>query len=375
MNVPLFEPWISKKDIKQMISVLKKPQLTDGPILRKLELEFSKFVGSKYAIGVSNGTSALQLSLMSIGINNGDEVIIPDMTFVATANAVINCGAKPILADIDHTMNISAQSIEKVITKKTKAVIPVHFAGFSCEMDQILEISKRKKIDIVEDCAHSLGTYYKKKHVGTLGKTGCFSFYPTKNITSIEGGMVITNSQKIAQKVESLRNHGLTKDLLQRNVNTKPWVYDIKKPGYNYRLDELRSSLAMSQLFRINDIAKRRINAAKYYAEKLKDQKGIEIVNLKNIDHHVFHLFIIRIKNGFGISRDQVHEKLFKKGIKTTVHYKPLHLFSYLKERKGNKKFYNSTNAYKECITLPLFPTITKKQQDYVIHTLLQLQK
>jgi len=375
MDVPLFEPWISKEDVKQMISTLKKPQLTDGPILRELELKFSKFVDSKYAIGVSNGTSALQLSLISLGIGNGDEVIIPDMTFVATANAVINCGAKPILVDIDSTMNISIESIKKAITKKTKAIIPVHFAGLSCEMNAILKISKQKKIDIVEDCAHSLGTYYKNKHVGTFGKTGCFSFYPTKNITSIEGGMVITNSQKIARKIESLRNHGLTKNLIQRNKNTKPWIYDIKKPGYNYRLDELRSSLALSQLSRIDQIAKKRINAAKYYSSKLKDQKGVEIVNLMNTNNHVFHLYIIRIKRRFGISRDQLHEKLFKKGIKTTVHYKPLHLFSYLKDNQIVGKFQNSNIAYKECITLPLFPTISKKQQDYVIQSILQLQK
>jgi perosamine synthetase len=375
MIVPLFEPWISKEDIKIMISTLNKPQLTDGPILRELELKFAKFVGSKYAIGVSNGTSALQLSLMSLGIGKGDEVIIPDMTFVATANAVINCGAKPILADIDSTLNISIESVKKRISKKTKAIIPVHFAGFSCDMEAITKISKRNKIEIVEDCAHSLGAYFKKKHVGTIGKTGCFSFYPTKNITSIEGGMVITDSQKIANKIESLRNHGLTKNLIQRNKNTKPWIYDVKYPGYNFRLDELRSSLALSQLSRINEISEKRINAAKYYSLKLKNQKGIEIINLDNIDNHVFHLYIIRIKKDFGISRDEIHRKLFKKGIRTTVHYKPLHLFSYLKEKVKSGRFQNSNIAYKECITLPLFPTISKKQQDYVIQSIQQLQK
>ena len=375
MIVPLFEPWISKEDVKIMISTLNKPQLTDGPILRELELKFAKFVGSKYAIGVSNGTSALQLSLMSLGIGKGDEVIIPDMTFVATANAVINCGAKPILADIDSTLNISIESIKKRISKKTKAIIPVHFAGFSCDMEAITKISKQNKIEIVEDCAHSLGTYFKNKHVGTIGKTGCFSFYPTKNITSIEGGMVITDSQKIANKIESLRNHGLTKNLIQRNKNTKPWIYDVKYPGYNFRLDELRSSLALSQLSRINEISEKRINAAKYYSLKLKNQKGIEIINLDNIDNHVFHLYIIRIKKDFGISRDEIHRKLFKKGIRTTVHYKPLHLFSYLKEKVKSGRFQNSNIAYNECITLPLFPTISKKQQDYVIQSILQLQK
>jgi len=376
MYVPLFQPWISSKDAKYTSSILKKSQLTDGPLLRELEVKFSKFTDSKYAIGVSNGTAALHLSLMSLDIGKGDEVIIPDMTFVATANAVINCGAAPVLVDVNPSLNISVESIKKAITKNTKAIIPVHFAGLSCSMSEISRLAKTKNLHIIEDCAHSLGTFYGTKHVGTFGDTGCFSFYPTKNITSIEGGMVITNSKKLAETIQSLRNHGLSRNLIQRNKIEKPWIYDIKKPGYNYRLDELRSGLAISQLRRIKEISSHRIKAAKYYTKKLKGKRGIEIMNIDKIKDHVFHLFIIKITKEFGLSRDEIHTKLFKKGIRTTVHYKPLHLFSYLKKPSQNQiKFQNSTKAYHECLTIPLFPTISKKQQDYVMQNLLQLRK
>ncbi len=376
MNVPLYVPWITDSDRKAVLSSLKFPQLTDGPKLREFEKKFAKFVGAKFAIGVSNGTSALHLSLLGLGIGRNDEVIIPDMTFVATANAVFLSGAKPVCADIDHSLNISVKSIKNRITKRTKAIIPVHFAGLSCNMDEICKIADENDLKLVEDCAHALGAFYKNKHVGTFGDTGCFSFYPTKNITTIEGGMIITNSAKIARKVISLRNHGLTRTLIERQKGSNPWVYDVMEPGYNYRLDEVRSSLGLSQLKRFEEITARRTQAAKYYNKNLIHVKGIEPVNYQDEKNHVYHLYIIRIKKEFGITRDKLHKELYEKGIKTTVHYKPIHQFSYFNKFKlSDKEFPNSRQAYKECLTLPLFSTITRKQQDYVINSIRELQK
>ena len=188
---------------------------------------------------MSNATSALHLSLKSLGITAGDEVIIPDMTFIATSSAIMLTGATPVLADVnDDDFNISVNSIKKNITSKTKAILPVHFAGQPCDIKKITKIAKSNDLLLVEDCAHALGTKFENKHVGTFGNTGCFSFYPTKNITSIEGGMVITNSKKIAKSIISSRNHGLTKSLKNRFSKGKPWDYDVIEPGYNYRLDE-----------------------------------------------------------------------------------------------------------------------------------------
>ena len=187
--------------------------------------------------------------------------------------------------------------------------------------------------------------------------------------------MIITNSKKLAEKLYSLRNHGLNKNLIQRDNNTKPWNYDVLNPGYNFRLDEIRSSLGLSQLSRFNVIKSKRISAAQYYNRKLKNISGIDIVNLPYEKFHAYHLYIIRITKDFSISRDQLHLQLFKKGIRTTVHYKPIHTFSYFKQKSNSKKFPNSINAFNECLSIPLFPTITKKQQDYVIKNILKFRK
>jgi len=376
MKIPLFIPWISKKDKKMMFDAFKSIQLTDGPKLRKFESRFANLVNSKFALGVSSGTSALHLALKAVGIGSRDEVIIPDLTFVATANAVLSCNAKPIPADVDESLNICPNSIRSKINKKTKAIIPVHFAGSTVNMQEIKKIAKRYNLKIIEDCAHALGAFYGKKHVGTFGEAGCFSFYPTKNITTVEGGMVITNSRTISEKISKLRNHGINKTLIERHMGKIPWTYDISDYGYNYRLDEVRSSLGLSQLARFKKISSKRIKAANYYNKKLKNIEGIEIPLKYNKNNHVYHLYIIKIKKKFGIERNRIHLELIKKNIFTTVHYKPIHKFSYFKQFNfKDKDFPNTMNAYKECLTLPLFPLITRKQQDYVIDSLLKLQK
>lgn len=368
MKVPLYVPWITDKDKSNILKGLQNPHLTDGPQLRILEKHFSKKTGTNYAIGVSNGTAALHLSLLSLNIGKNDEVLIPDYTFAATANAVFLTNAKPVLVDIDKSLNISEESILSKINKKTKAIIPVHFAGLACNMKKIIKLSKKYNLKVIEDCAHSFGTLYKKKHVGSFGDVGCFSMYPTKNITTIEGGMIVTNSKNVARKSELLRNHGLSRTLVNRNNAKKPWDYDIITHGYNYRLDEIRSRLGISQILRSKKIRSKRIGAAKYYNKKLPNDDCIEVVNLDRESEHSYHLYIIRIKEKSKISRNSLHEKLFKSGIKTTVHYKPLHMFSYFKKLKINPKdFPLSENAYTECLTLPLFPTITRNQQDFVI--------
>jgi dTDP-4-amino-4,6-dideoxygalactose transaminase len=372
IKIPLFSPSITSEDKKSIDSVLRNQILTGGPTLEKFEKMFAKFTGVKYAIGVSNATSALFLSLKSIGIKKDDEVIIPDMTFVATANAVIHAGGKPVLIDVNlDDMNISVEAIKKVITKKTKAILPVHFAGKACHMEKIKKIAKENNLFLIEDCAHAIGTFINKKHVGTFGEAGCFSFYPTKNITTIEGGMVITNSKKIAEKIKNYRNHGITKTLSQRYNLGKPWEYDVVEPGYNFRLDEIRSSLGISQLKRIKKMNARRESIFNYYNKNLSKIKGVEIpIKARGVDSH--HLYIIRIKKKYSLSRDELFKKLSKEGISTTLHYKPLHLFSaYKKYRKMNLK--NSIQLFNEILSLPFFPDITKNQQNKVIKSISKL--
>jgi dTDP-4-amino-4,6-dideoxygalactose transaminase len=372
IRVPFFVPDISKSDKLAVMNALNSRMLTDGPQLRKFEQKFAKYTGSKYAVGVSNGTAALHLALKALGLKKGDEVIIPNITFVATANSVLLTGATPVLVDVNYDdMNISLDSIKQSITSKTKAILPVHIAGKICKMIQIKKIAKKNNLLLIEDCAHAIGTKLNNKHAGTFGSIGCFSFYPTKNFTTIEGGMVITNSKRTAEYVTSARSHGLTRSLADRYSKGKPWDYDIINPGFNYRLDEIRASLGLSQLKRINSLNSKRFLASKYYSKQLEEIPGITTPEIFRGKEHTYHLYIIRIKNEFGQNRDVVFRELKKAGIHVSLHYKPLHKFSAYKNlTKTYGRLDNSEQIYKESLSLPLYPSISKKQQDLVIHNI-----
>jgi len=375
IKVPFFRPYIDKEDIKSVENSLKRPLLTDGPILQEFESKFSKLTGAKFAVGVSNATSALQLSLKALGIGKNDEVILPDMTFVATGNSILNVGATPVIVDVNDDMNISLDSIKENITSKTKAIIPVHFAGKICDIKNIKKIATANNLFLIEDCAHAIGAKFENKHAGTFGDAGCFSFYPTKNITTIEGGMVICNSKNTMQRIQSFRNHGITRTLKQRFSDGKPWDYDEIEPGYNFRLDEIRSSLGISQLKKISKLNSLRRKACEYYNSKLKEIDGIESPQLSKKNDNAFHLYIIKIKKEYGLSRNKLFLKLLNSGIRTSVHYKPLHKFTiFKKEAKIKKELKNSKTLYKEILSLPLFPKITRKEQNYVIEKIKQFQ-
>ena len=370
IRVPFFIPDISKSDKLAVMNALNSHMLTDGPRLRKFEREFAKYTGSKYAIGVSNGTAALHLALKALGLKKGDEVIIPDITFVATANSVLLTGATPVLADVNYDdMNISLDSIKQNITPKTKAILPVHLAGKICKMTQIKKIAKKNNLLLVEDCAHAIGTKLNNKHAGTFGDVGCFSFYPTKNFTTIEGGMIITDSKRIAEYVTSARSHGLTKSLAERYSKGKPWDYDIINPGFNYRLDEIRASLGLNQLKRINSLNFKRLLVSKYYSKQLEEIPAIITPKVFRKKEHTYHLYIIKIKNEFGQNRDEVFKRLKKAGIQVSVHYKPLHRFSaYKKLTKTYGKLDNSKQIYKENLSLPIYPGISKRELACVVN-------
>ena len=368
IRVPFFSHSITNDDKKSISRALDSNLLTDGPILRQFEQKFAEFTDATHAVGTSNATSALYLALRSVGIREGDEVIIPNITFVATANAVLQTGAKPILADVDYeTMNISHSEIIKKINKKTRAIIPVHLAGKSCDMETILKIAKRFRLKIIEDCAHAIGTKYKNKHVGTFGDVGCFSFYPTKNITTIEGGMAITNSEKIAEYIRVARNHGINRNLMQRYSKRKPWEYDVKEVGYNFRLDEIRSALGLSQLKRIGRINKERRQIYEFYNMHLRKITGIALPSDSNTETNSHHLYIIKVTENCKITRDEMYEGLLKNGIQTTIHYKPLNHFTVLKKESSKSSFPNSEILYKQCLSLPFYPGISKRQLEYVI--------
>lgn len=377
IKLPAFEPWISNNDKKAVLKSLDQTMLTLGPNLEKFESVFSKYTGSKYAIAVSNCTAALHLSLKALGVGKGDEVIVPDLTFVADANAVLATNATPKIVDIEKDQFfMSLKAIKQKTTSKTKAIIPVHIYGESCKIDEITDFANSNNIQVIEDCAHAVGTFYKGKHVGRYGIVGCFSFYPTKNITTAEGGMIITDSSTLAKKIKQLRSHGITKSLSERYSSKYPWLFDVKEAGYNYRLDEIRSALGISQLSRINKINELRKKAAFYYTDRLKKTQGIITPVKKNDKSHSYHLYTIRITKNYGLSRNQLFNILKENGIRTTLYWLPLHKFTaYKKFIKNSKEFPNSSEIYEQILALPLYPTITRRQQDQVIDCILRHEK
>ena len=375
VKFPAYEPWISNDDKRIVNTALDQTMLTFGPQLEKFESDFSKYTKAKYAIAVSNCTAALHLSLKVLGIKENDEVIIPDLTFVADANAILACNAKPTIVDINkNNFFLSIPNLKKNITKKTKAIIPVHIYGQVCNINEVLDVAKANNLKVVEDCAHAIGTFHKSKHVGTIGNTGCFSFYPTKNITTAEGGMVITNSKNIADKVRQLRSHGMLKSLKSRYAGGYPWVFDISEPGYNYRLDEIRCALGISQLRRVTKINKLRKQAALYYHSKLHNIPGIILPNMVKDKSHSYHLYTIRVTKSFGMSRNQLFKKLKQAGITTTVYWMPIHKFTAYNRYVKKSNIKTTSKIYDEILSLPLFPNISKRHQDAVINCIKSLK-
>lgn len=372
MIVPYFKPWITKQDKKSVLNALNNRLLTMGPNLKKFEENIRRFIGSKYAVGVSNATQALHLSVKALGIGPGDQVIVPTFTFAATANAVIYCGAEPVLVDVDYeTFNISLDSIKKNITKRTRAIICVHYGGQACDMDEILSIASRYGLHIIEDCAHSLGSVYKNQKSGSMGNAGCFSFYPTKIITTGEGGMITTSDSKIYKHISLLRSQGLNLQFNDREKK-RQWRYDVIELGYNYRLDEIRSSLGLSQTKRIKEINERRIRIAKKYNEQIRKIKGISIPVNRSDRNHIYHLYTIKIEEDYHLTRDELFYKLHKQNIGTSVQYYPLHLMSYNKKKYDNKiKNFSISNKLKDqVLCLPIYPTMTSKEIEYVVDQL-----
>lgn len=344
--------------------------LTNGPFLKKFEENVGEFIGVKYSAGVGNATQALHLSVNSLGIGEGDEVIVPTFTFAATANSVKYCGGTPILVDVDpDTFNISTKSIIKNITKKTKAIIPVHYGGQSCDMDEILSIAKKHNLSIIEDCAHSLGSTFENRKCGSMGKTGCFSFYPTKVITTGEGGMITTNDMSIYKKITLLRSQGLSISAHDREKKSQ-WKYDILDVGYNYRLDEMRASLGLSQFQRIKEINEMRIKIAQKYDQLIGRIKGIITPHKKSNRNHIYHLYTIKIEKDYPLTRDELFKKLSKNGIGASVQYYPLHLMSYNKKKYDPQNFPNSNVLKDKIICLPIYPKMSMKQIEYVVSNL-----
>ena len=346
-----------KKEIDRAIKrVLDSGVFIGGEEVEKFEKEIAKFCGTKYTVGINSGTDALFLSLKALGIKQGDEVITTPFTFIATAEVIANLGAKPVFIDIDpKTFNIDPSKIEEVITKKTKAIIPVHLFGQMAEMGKIMRIAEKYKLYVIEDAAQAIGAEYKGKKAGSIGDIGCFSFFPAKNLGACgDGGMVITNNKKLADKIRLLRNHGSSKKEKYLNLIL----------GTNSRLDAIQAAILRVKLKYLNRWNKERRDYARYYSQGLKGIGDVITPVIESNRSHIFHQYTIRTK-----FRDKFQKYLKEKGIPTKVYYPlPLHLqpaLKYLGYKKGD--FPQAEKATREVLNLPIYPEIPQKYQDFII--------
>ena len=375
------KPAIGKEEIKAVTEVLKSGWIGMGPKCIEFEKLFAEYVGAKYAISVSSCTAALHLSLLASGVKPEDEVITTPFTFVATMNAIEYTGARPILVDIDpKTLNIDPKLIEKAITKKTKAMLPVHFGGLVCDMNKIFVIANKHNLFVVEDAAHAVGSRLKGKMVGSFPKsTACFSFYPNKNITSIEGGMVTTNSPLVARKVELMRIHGMDNEAWKRYRAGKSLTHSVAvMAGFKYNMTDIEAAVGICQLKKIESSLKTREEYAKIYDRAFsglpcsRQERPIDISG----NRHSLHLYLILLNLGrLNINRDTLVQEIRDRGIGATVHYHAAHLHPYFKNKLGYKRgdLPQSESVSDRIMTLPLTPSMSLRDAHYVADTVREI--
>lgn len=391
MYIPYGRQSIDDADIEAVVKVLKSDYLTTGPAVAAFEKKVADYVGAKYAVAVSNGTAALHVACLAAGIGEGDEVITTPITFAASANCVLYCGGTPVFADIDpDTYNISPEELEKKITSRTKAIIPVHYTGQPCDMDAILEIAHKHDLLVIEDGAHALGASYKGKKIGSIADMTCFSFHPVKPVTTGEGGMIVTDNEELYRRLVLYRSHGITrdKDMMQQyeeqlQQSSDPalqeaadmlrgdvmdpggWYYQQLELGYNYRITDISCALGASQMDKLDRFLERRRQIAKKYDEAFADIPQIKTPWQQEGCQSGWHLYMIQTMER---SRREVFEGLRQAGIGVNVHYIPVYRHPYY-QRNGYAGVHclNAEAFYERAISLPIFPGLTGQQQDYVI--------
>lgn len=368
--LPYGHQWIDDEDIKSVIEVLKSDWITQGPKIKEFEEAVAKFVGAKYAVALSSGTAALHGACLIAGITPGGEVITTSITFAASINCILYLGGKPVFADIkEDTYNIDPEEIERKITSKTKAMIPVDFAGQPADLDKIYEIAREHTLIIIEDASHALGAEYRGKKVGSLSDLTIFSFHPVKHITTGEGGMVVTNNKRSYEKLLMFRAHGITKNETKLTKNEGPWYYEMQELGYNYRITDCQCALGLSQLKKIDKFIKRRREIVKRYDEAFKDIEEIIIPYEKTEVKSAWHIYVIRLKlDKLKATRKEIFEALRAENIGVHVHYIPVYYHPYYKKLGYEKGLCPKAEKYYEgAITLPLFSKMSDKDINDVI--------
>lgn len=372
--LPYAIPDISEEEIQEVVECLRSGWLTSGPRVKKFEADFLEYLGGGMeAIALNSATAGLHLALEAFGIGAGDEVIVPTMTFTATAEVVRYLGADPVFVDCDPlTLNLNVTQLEELITPKTKAIIPVHYGGLSCEMDAVLAIARRHGLRVIEDAAHAFPARYKGQLIGTLKSDATvFSFYANKTMTTGEGGMVVTRDAEAANRIRIMRIHGISRDAFDRFVSERPaWFYEVVAPGYKYNLTDIAAAIGIQQLRKIDRFLQRRCQLAKRYYEELQGLPLHFPSSGPSEGAHAWHLFVVRLSGDAAIERDQMIKSLCERGVGTSVHFIPLHRHPYWRDRYELRpeQFPCAEEAYRSMLSLPLYTKMTDDDQSRVIN-------
>jgi dTDP-4-amino-4,6-dideoxygalactose transaminase len=358
--LPFCLPTIGPKEKEEILSVLDSGWLTAGSVAGRFEDALARYTGAGHVAALSSCTAALHLSLLGLGVNAGDEVIVPSLTFCSTVNVIVHCGAVPVFADIDPvTLTVDPQDIERNISEKTKVILPVHYAGYPCEMDPIMELARDKGISVVEDAAHALGAGYRDAKIGSIGDATCFSFYPTKTITTGEGGAVATDDAELADKIRLLGLHGMTRDAWERYASSANWQYQVAVPGYKYNTTDLEAAIGLRQLERIEEFLGAREGLWKDYQKALKGIDGLQLPPTPPAGRHAYHLFPVLLTEDAPIARDDLIEEMRARNIGTSVHFFPVHMQPYYRREFPMVSLSNTESVYGRVLSLPLYPRMT----------------
>lgn len=368
-KIPLFQLNFDEQEVLAVTETIRSKWISTGPKCEELETTFAEMLGVKHAISLSNCTDALHLACIVNGIGASDEVLCPSLTFAASVNCIRYVGATPIFCDIRglHDINIDPEDIQKKITPKTKAIVVVHMAGFPCEMDEIMEIAKKNNLKVIEDACHGPLSEYKDKKLGTIGDVGCFSFFSNKNISTGEGGMIVTNNDEYAERIRLLRSHGMTTMSYQR-AKGHATAYDIVELGYNFRMDDIRASIAIVQLKKLQADLDKRVDVRKNYLIALSGIEQIEIPFKNNKDFVSNYIMPIVLKNSTVEKRDALRNYLHENGIQTSNHYPPIHKFSIYKENSSSLPI--TEYVCENEITLPMYAVLTNKEIAWIAETI-----
>ena len=368
--LPYGRQWVDEDDIAAVIDVLRSDWLTTGPKVGEFEQAFAEFAGGREAVAVSNGTAALHAAMYAVGIGPGDEVIVPAMTFAASANCVVFQGGTPVFADVDPDMLLlDPAQVEAKITPRTKAIIAVDYTGQPCDYDALRAIADRHSLVLVADACHALGARYKGRPVGSLADLNIFSFHPVKHITTGEGGMITTNDPKLAQRMRVFRNHGITTGHRQREQQGS-WFYEMVNLGYNYRLTDIQCALGMSQLRKLPSWVARRQEIARRYDAVFAETPAVKPLGVRDDVSHAYHLYVVQLDlERLRVDRAQVFAALRAEGIGVNVHYIPVHLHPFYRERFGTGPGLCPLTeaAYEKLVTLPIFPRMSDTDVEDVL--------